>query len=215
MSRFNIHTIEIDDLAVIDRQPIGDSRGFLERMFCDEELSELLGEKGILQINRTLTHQKGSVRGLHFQRPPHAEKKFISCLRGEVFDVAVDLRPESKTFMKWHAEILSGDNGRTFVIPEGFAHGFQTLTTDCELIYFHTARYEATAEGGVHAEDPTLNVQWPLEITHQSDRDCRLPMIDDTFQGSASMKCRHCQSKLTLSMVELGSAPPSNAYLTH
>ena len=88
------------------------------------------------------------MRGLHFQYPPHAETKLVSCLRGEVFDVAVDLRRDSPTFLRWHAEILSSDNHRTLLIPEGFAHGFQTLTEDCELLYLHTAAWQPGAEGG-------------------------------------------------------------------
>ena len=102
-----------------------------------------------------MTASRGTVRGMHFQHPPHAETKFVSCLRGEVFDVAVDLRNGSPTFLHWHAEILSADNHRTLVIPEGFAHGFQTLSDDCEMLYFHTAAYNPEAEGGLNVHGST------------------------------------------------------------
>src|ERR1039458_3777337 len=124
-SRFDILDTPMQGLKLIQRKPIGDHRGYLERMFCTEELQGLIRGKGIVQINHTLTTRRGTVRGLHFQYPPYAETKVVSCLRGEVFDVAVDLRQGSPTFRHWHAEILSGDNHRTLLIPEGFAHGFQ------------------------------------------------------------------------------------------
>ena len=117
-----------------------------------------------MQINHTLTGRRGTVRGMHYQRPPHAETKFISCLRGEVFDVAVDLRHDSPTFLRWHAEVLSAENHRTLVVPEGFAHGFQTLAEDCELLYLHTAAFAADSEGALNANDPR-------------------PILDDEFLG--------------------------------
>jgi dTDP-4-dehydrorhamnose 3,5-epimerase len=101
----------------------------------------------------------------------------VSCLRGEVFDVAVDLRDNSPTFLRWHAEVLSADNHKTLVIPKGFAHGFQTLTDDCEMLYFHTAAYQPGAEGGLNVLDPRLAIKWPLDVDVLSDRDRSHPMI--------------------------------------
>lgn len=171
-SRFAISTSEsIAGLHVIERKPIGDSRGWLERMFCTHDFADLIGNRSIQQINRTQTAVRGTVRGMHFQNPPHAEMKFVSCLRGEVFDVAVDLRPDSPTRYQWHGEILSASNHKTLVIPEGFAHGFQTLMDDCEMLYYHTAAYHPTAEGGLHPLDPALAIQWPLAVTTLSARD--------------------------------------------
>lgn len=182
--RFEILDTSIAGLKVVERKPIGDERGYLERMFCAEELQPLLpASKNILQINHTLTQKCGTIRGLHFQWPPHAEVKFVSCLHGEVFDVAVDLRLGSATFLKWHSEILSGDNHRTLVIPEGFAHGFQTLTRNCGMLYFHTAFYQQGAEGGLNARDPRLGISWPAEITECSARDSSHPMITEAFEG--------------------------------
>lgn len=182
-TRFNILATPIAGLHVIQRKPIGDSRGHLERLFCAEELQTCIPGKHIVQINHTLTATCGTVRGMHFQHPPHAEIKFVSCLRGEVFDVAVDLRHNSPTFLRWHAERLSADNHQTLVIPEGFAHGFQTLTDDCEMLYFHTAAYQPGAEGGLNAQDPRLAIQWPLPVVGLSPRDTAHPFLSNAFSG--------------------------------
>jgi len=123
------------------------------------------------------------VRGLHFQHPPHAEDKLVSCLRGEVFDVAVDLRQGSATFLQWHAEILSADNARSLLIPQGFAHGFQTLTDDCELLYLHSRAYAAGAEGALNVRDPALAIRWPLAFTDISERDAQHPLLTREFTG--------------------------------
>jgi dTDP-4-dehydrorhamnose 3,5-epimerase len=180
---FDIIDTPIQGLKLLQRKPLSDDRGYLERMFCSEELQAFIPGKCIAQINHTLTIKRGVVRGMHFQRPPHAEIKFVSCLHGEVFDVAVDLRRDSLTFLHWHAEILTAGNKKTFVIPEGFAHGFQTLTKDCEMLYLHTTAYQADAEGGLNARDPRLGIQWPLPITSQSARDLAHPIISEGFSG--------------------------------
>lgn len=182
-TRFQISPTSIAGLTVLERLPIGDERGFLERLYCQDELADILAQRKIAQVNRTLTRKRGVVRGMHFQHPPHAECKIVSCLHGEVFDVAVDLRQGSPTFLHWHTQRLSGDNRNSFVIPEGFAHGFQTLTEDCEMLYFHTAPYNAQAEAGLNACDPALAIQWPLPITERSDRDKAHSMLATSFEG--------------------------------
>jgi dTDP-4-dehydrorhamnose 3,5-epimerase len=184
-ARFDILDAPLQRLKLVQRKPIGDDRGYLERMFCAEELQSLIPGKGIVQINRTLTAKRGTVRGLHFQYPPYAETKFVNCLRGEVFDVAVDVRQGSPTFLHWHAEILSADNHKTLLIPEGFAHGFQTLTEDCELLYFHTAVYQPGAEGGLYAQDPRLDIRWPEAVLELSSRDAAHPLVTEEFVGLA------------------------------
>ena len=183
MSRFQIKESPIDGLRIIERKPLADERGYLERMFCDEELEAIVGSRRIVQINRTLTSRGGVVRGMHYQHPPHAEMKIVSCLRGEVFDVAVDLRQDSPTFLNWHAEILTEENYRSLAIPEGFAHGFQTLTDNCELLYLHTAAYEMGAEDGLDSLDPRLSVNRPKAITERSFRDQKLCQIASGFRG--------------------------------
>ena len=167
----------------MQRKPMGDERGYLERLFCVSDLELLIGDRNIVQINHTLTMQTGVVRGMHYQNPPYAEMKLVSCLKGEVYDVAVDLRKNSPTFLKWHAAILSEENHRSFAIPEGFAHGFQTLTDHCELIYLHTAAYAPEAEAGLDALDPLVGIEWPLPITERSVRDQAHRKINVEFLG--------------------------------
>lgn len=183
MTRFEIVAEPLPDLKVFQRRPLADSRGFLTRMFCKEDFEELGMIGNVSQINHTLTRTAGAVRGLHFQRPPHSETKVISCLRGAVFDVAVDIRRSSATFLRWHPELLTEDNNRSVHIPAGFAHGFQCLTPDCELLYVHSAPFESRAEGGLNILDPRLNIKWPLPVSDISERDITHDMMDDNFEG--------------------------------
>ena len=129
-------------------------------------------------MNHTFTKKKGSLRGMHFQSKPFQEIKIVRCIKGKVFDVAVDIRKDSPTFLQWHGEILSADKGTSLYIPEGFAHGFQTLTNNCELLYIHSELYQQDAEGVLNAFDPKINISWPLEVTEMSDRDRNSPLLD-------------------------------------
>lgn len=181
--RFDLIDTPLAGVVLLQRKLLGDSRGYLERLYCMDELQSLLAGRSIVQVNHTLTAAKGTVRGMHYQLPPHTEVKFVSCLRGVVFDVAVDLRHGSPTFLQWHAEILSADNHKTLVIPEGFAHGFQTLSEDCEMLYLHTMAYQPLAERGVTATDPQLSIRWPLPVDGQSPRDMAHPLLDPYFNG--------------------------------
>jgi dTDP-4-dehydrorhamnose 3,5-epimerase len=183
MSRFLVHDTPLNGLKLIERKPVGDARGYLSRMFCERELSATGWTHGIAQINHTLTTKQGAVRGMHFQRAPHAEMKLVSCLRGAVWDVAVDLRAGSPTFLKWHAAELSADNHRALLIPEDFAHGFQTLTADCELLYLHSAAYVPEAEGGLQPQDPALAIAWPLAISEISARDAQHALLTQAYTG--------------------------------
>ena len=185
-NRFDIVDTPLQGLKLIQRRPIGDSRGFLERLFCADELKAVIADKRIVQVNHTLTAKRGTVRGMHFQYPPHAEIKLVSCLRGEVFDVAVDVRLGSPTFLQWHGQALSAGNHKTLIISEGFAHGFQTLTDDCEMLYFHTAAYRPEAEGGFQVQDPKLAIDWPEAISELSPRDAAHPMVSEGFRGLAA-----------------------------
>jgi len=176
-TRFEISNTPFSGLKVLLRNPIGDHRGYLERIYCTRDLAELLNGRSISQINHTSSALRGTVRGMHFQQNPHAEMKFVSCLQGEVFDVAVDIRPESPTYLRYYAEILSGNNFKTLAIPEGFAHGFQTLTDYCEMLYLHTAPYVPSAEKGLNPSDPMLKIPWPLAIKEISAKDASHPML--------------------------------------
>lgn len=170
-------------MRVFERQPIGDARGMLERLYDDDGLEGLLGVSRVAQVNRTLTSARGTLRGMHFQRDPYAEVKIVHCVRGAVFDVVVDIRPASPTFLQWHGEILSAQNKRFMRVPEGFAHGFQTLDDDCEMIYVHSQAYRPDAEAGVHPCDPAVGISWPLDITLLSERDAGHPPIAERFKG--------------------------------
>lgn len=162
---------ELEGLIVIRRRRAHDPRGYFERLFCSAELIRWTHGKPIAQVNHTLTVNPGAIRGLHYQQPPHAEIKFVQCLRGKVFDVAVDLRPDSPTFLHWHHEILCSNEPTALLIPEGFAHGFQTLSGHCEMLYFHTAAHHPESEAGLHPLDPELSIPWPLTVNGLSQRD--------------------------------------------
>lgn len=183
MSRFAFQATELDGLAVVQRTTVGDERGFLSRMFCAEELRKVGWIWAVSQVNHALTNIAGTVRGMHFQYPPKAEAKLVSCVRGAVWDVAVDMRKDSPTFLRWHAEKLSAANRRALLIPPGFAHGFEALEPDCELLYLHSEPYDPALEGGLNPCDPGLGITWPLEIAVISDKDAQRPMISSDFQG--------------------------------
>jgi dTDP-4-dehydrorhamnose 3,5-epimerase len=183
MSRLAITELPLIGLQLVKRHRSDDTRGFVARIFCAEQLAAAGWTKPIAQINHTYTAHRSTVRGMHFQYPPHAEMKLVTCIHGEVWDVAVDIRADSSTFLHWHAERLSADNCRALLIPEGFAHGFQALTDDVELLYCHAAAYNPEAEDGLHPEDPRLAIAWPLSIGELSPRDSAHSLIQSEFKG--------------------------------
>jgi len=181
--RFDVSETTLPGVYRIARKPVTDDRGWLERMFCLTDLAHVVGSRSIVQVNRTVTMARATVRGMHFQVPPSAEAKLVSCLRGQIFDVAVDLRRDSPTFLRWHGELLTEDNRQSLFIPEGFAHGFQTVRDDCEILYLHTAAYDPAAERGVHPLDPMVAIAWPLTIADISERDGSHPPLGHGFDG--------------------------------
>ena len=183
MGRLIVKDLPIEGLKLIERQPIGDNRGFFSRIFCADELIVCGWEHPIAQINHSYTAEKGTVRGLHYQHSPHAEMKLVTCLTGEVWDVAVDLRANSPTFLKWHAEHLSAENNCALLIPKGVAHGFQTLTDNVQLLYCHSAAYQAKAEAGINIADPRVAIKWPLPVSKCSQRDQSFPFLDAQYSG--------------------------------
>ena len=183
MSRFDIIATPIEGVKLIQRKPIVDERGSFSRFYCAEEFIDAGINKPIAQINHTLTNQKGAVRGLHFQYAPDTEIKVVSCLKGKIFDVAVDIRQNSPTFLQWHGEVLSAENRKSLVVPEGFAHGFQALTDNCEIIYCVTTAYSVKNESIINAIDPVVAINWPQPITERSARDIAQPNITATFTG--------------------------------
>lgn len=179
----NVLQTSLHDVVIIETTPFSDERGLFARLYCENELADIIGQRRIVQINHSRTHSVGAVRGLHYQHPPHAEMKLVRCLKGRVWDLAVDLRANSPTFLQWHAEELTPDNARMLVIPEGCAHGFQVMEAASELLYLHTAAYQPEAEGGVAYNDPALNIAWPLPITELSQRDRHHTMIGTDYLG--------------------------------
>ena len=179
----NILQTQIPGLVVVETIQHIDSRGAFSRLYCERELSGIIGLRQIVQVNYSRTGEVGAVRGLHFQYAPRAEMKLIRCLKGRVWDVAVDLREKSSTFLKWHAEELNPANARMMAIPEGFAHGFQVLEPESELLYLHTEFYEPKFEDGLRYNDPQLAIIWPCPISEISERDAKFQLIDSNFQG--------------------------------
>ncbi len=161
MSRFAVETTPLAGLVSVQRQPLADSRGFLARMFCAQDLAPAGWTWPIAQINHTHTLQRGTVRGLHFQRPPHAQEKLIRVAKGRILDVVVDIRKGSPTYGKHIAVELNDTDGRQLYVPAGFAHGFCTLVPDTEVIYKVTDFWSPDCEDGVLWNDPALAIAWP------------------------------------------------------
>ncbi|ARU56010.1 dtdp-4-dehydrorhamnose 3,5-epimerase [Oleiphilus messinensis] len=169
---------------VVETSPLIDTRGSFERFFCDRELDPyLVGEQPINQINYSVNTQKGTIRGIHYQTAPHAETKMVRCVKGRVWDVAVDLRYRSPTFLKWYAIELSPSSHNMVIIPKGVAHGYQTIEEDSHLLYLHTAHYNSDAQAGLAWNDPELKITWPLPSEALSDRDKRHRFISEDFIG--------------------------------
>jgi dTDP-4-dehydrorhamnose 3,5-epimerase len=163
--------------------PHVDSRGWFGRFYCKNEFAEIGHTKEWVQMNHSFTKAKGTVRGMHFQKPPFSETKMVRCISGSVQDVIIDLRKDSDTFLKAFSTMLSAEKKNMLYIPEGFAHGFQTLTEDCELIYLHSAFYTPNAEAGIRFDDPMINIHWSLFVSELSDRDKNHPYLNHNFKG--------------------------------
>lgn len=183
MSRFTVTELMADGPRLVVRHPLADARGSFVRLFCDEELAGAGWTGPVRQANHSVTRRAGSIRGMHFQRPPHADAKLVMCLSGAICDVAVDVRAGSPTLLRWAMGELSAENGAAMLIPAGFAHGFQTLSDDVELIYFHSAPYVPEAENGLHPLDPRLAIPWPRKVTAMSERDAGRPHLPPIFDG--------------------------------
>ena len=167
----------------MDLQPFRDDRGWFARFYCRKEFEAIGHTREWVQLNHSATYKKGSLRGMHFQVAPFREIKMVRCISGAVFDVIIDLRQESETFLGWFGTELSAENKKMLYIPEGFAHGFQCLTDNCELIYHHSEYYTPGAEGGIRYDDPTVGIRWPLTVTEVSQRDLSHPYLDPNFKG--------------------------------
>ncbi|MBN1877082.1 MAG: dTDP-4-dehydrorhamnose 3,5-epimerase [Anaerolineae bacterium] len=163
------------DIWIIEPEKLQDERGFFARAWCEDEMRSYGLNTALVQCNISFSHRKGTLRGLHYQAFPHAEVKLIRCTRGAIYDVVVDLRPESPTFKKWMSVELTADNYKMFYIPVGCAHGFQTLSDDTEVFYQMSEFHHPECAGGVRWDDPAFSVKWPLDVTVISEKDLCWP----------------------------------------
>ena len=166
---------ELKDAYIIDLDRREDNRGFFARTWAQDEFEAHGLVSRVLQANLSFNHTKGTLRGMHFQHAPYAETKLVRCVRGAIYDVIVDLRPESPTYKRWLGVELTAENRRAFYVPEGFAHGFQTLEDNVEVMYQVSQVYTPGAEGGYRYDDPAFEISWPLPVTVISDKDTKWP----------------------------------------
>jgi len=183
MGELTINKTPIDGLYIVENNEFVDHRGEFARWFCEKELKEIIGNRHIKNVNFSRTMKKGSLRGMHFQKPPKAEMKMVRCIKGRILDVVIDIRKNSSTFLQHYAVELSAENMKLFVIPEGFAHGFQSLEDNCEIMYLVTEFYSPNDEDSLRYSDPKIGINWPLPITNISTKDMNHPFLQNSFDG--------------------------------
>lgn len=172
------------DAYVVELEPHHDERGFFARMFCADEFEQHGLVPAVAQGNVSFNHRRGTMRGMHFQRPPAAETKYIRCVRGAIYDAIIDLRPDSPTYLRSFGVELTADNRLGLYVPTMFGHGFLTLTDDTEVSYLVSEFYTPGVEGGLRYDDPVLDVAWPVEIEVISEKDRSWPAFDADGGGS-------------------------------
>lgn len=167
------HPTQLQDAVLIEPEKREDARGFFARIFCAQEFAAQGLETHFPQQNMSGSRERGTLRGMHWQRAPHGEVKLVRCTRGAICDIIVDLRPDSASFKRWQAFELTQDNHRALYVPKGFAHGFQALTGDVEVSYLVSAPFAPQAEAGLRWDDPALAISWPMapSVLSQKDRD--------------------------------------------
>ncbi len=168
---------------IVDPEPYTDERGWFTRYYCRKEFTAIGHTKEWVQMNHSMNYKAGTIRGMHYQLPPYKEIKLIRCIAGTILDVIIDLRKGSGTFLQWFSTELSSANKKMMYISEGFAHGFQCLTDNCELLYHHSEFYRPGAEGGIRYDDPRINISWPCQVTVISERDAGHLYLSDDFKG--------------------------------
>jgi len=184
--RFRFAPTPLAGVWQLARKPFVDARGSFMRSYCAHEFQAIGLTRPIVQINQSASARRGTVRGLHFQHPPHGETKIVTCVRGRILDVALDLRAGSRTFLRWFATELSAANQQGLIIPPGVAHGYQTLEDDAEVMYLVDAPYRPDCEDGVNPFDPAAAIAWPLPASEVSARDAQRAHLDvSTFAGLA------------------------------
>jgi dTDP-4-dehydrorhamnose 3,5-epimerase len=173
----------LQDAYLIELTPFKDERGQFARIFCMSEFAQIGHTKPFVQINHSMNIKKGTLRGMHFQHGPHKEIKLVRCIAGTIYDVIIDLRKDSPTFLQYFGVELSRENNLMLYVPEGFAHGFQTLDDDSDLLYHSTAFYTPLAEGAVRYNDDKINIKWKIDVTNISNKDLHVENISKNFQG--------------------------------
>lgn len=179
----NFTETKLKGAFVIELSPLKDERGGFARTFCKEEFKKINHIKDFVQFNHSFNIKKGTIRGMHYQELPHSEIKLIRCIKGAVYDVIIDIRRSSPTFLLWFGVELTADNMKMIYVPEGFAHGFQTLTNETELLYHHTGFYSPTAEKGIRYNDPALNIIWPETVSIISEKDKNYQLLSKNYKG--------------------------------
>ncbi len=165
----------LQDAVLIELDRHADERGYFARTFCRKEFADAGLETDFVQGNMSFNHVKGTLRGMHFQRAPHEEVKVVRCISGAIYDVIIDLRPASPSYLKWQGFTLSAENGRQLYVPRGFAHGFLTLCDGAAVVYQVSAFYAPGAEGGVRWNDPRFAIAWPGDVAVASPKDAAWP----------------------------------------
>jgi len=167
----NFHPTKLPGAFLIDLQKLEDERGFFARSWCIREFGEHKLDTNLVQCNVSFNKQSGTLRGMHYQRPPFAETKLVRCTRGAIYDVIVDVRPDSPAYLQWIGAELTAENGRMMYVPKGFAHGFLTLADDSEVFYQMSEFYAPDCAGGARWDDPLFALEWPAAITTMSAKD--------------------------------------------
>lgn len=184
MNKLNIIPLKIEGTFIIESNSFYDSRGIFSRYFCKDELKKFLNGNEIVNVNFSKNFRKGAIRGLHYQEMPYGEIKMPRCIRGKILDIFVDIREGSKTFLQWDSVELSAENQKMLIIPEGFAHGFQSLEDNSEIIYLSTEHFYADHEFAINIKDPLIGIKLPLPISDISKRDMNHDFLDlSTFKG--------------------------------
>jgi len=177
------HPTPLKGAFTISLEPFSDERGWFARTFCKNEFIAIGHDAEWVQLNHSFTKNRGTIRGMHYQLPPFAEIKLVRCIAGIVYDVIIDLRKDSATFLQHFGTELSAANKQMIYIPEGFAHGFQALSDDAELIYHHSQYYTPGVEGGIRFDEPRVKINWPLAPQQLSERDLAHPYLNEQFKG--------------------------------
>ena len=177
----------LEGAYLISLEKLGDERGFFARTFCELEFSKIGLFSKFVQVNNSLTESKGTIRGMHYQLPPSSEVKLVRCIHGSLYDVIIDLRPDSSSFGKWFGSELSAENRQMMYVPKGFGHGFVTLENHTETFYFASDFYSPTLERGIRYDDPYFGIDWPISITESSEKDKNFPVSDPDWHGVSSL----------------------------